>query len=223
MAPDTGRVNDGGGVRWNLTVDGENESSASSVELALELMEDAVRFHVAEHAEDFVFLHAGNVIFEGLAIILPGRTHAEKSILVRGFVEAGATYLSNDLAVLDEQGRRYSFARRLSQREGPFGPAIRIDMQADEHYRHPHVDVVIETSYSESATWSPERMTSPELLLFLCQHAVAIRERPQLHMEILRITAARASGYKSDRGEWTDVVGWAREHRSHLSSRRQAG
>src|SRR5205085_10412678 len=74
---------------------------------------------VAERAPDHLFVHAGVVAWKGRAIVMPGASFAGKTTLVQAWLEAGATYYSDEFAVLDRAGRVHPFARPLAVREGP--------------------------------------------------------------------------------------------------------
>src|SRR5687768_17180193 len=67
---------------------------------ALAALENALQATVAAHARGRVFVHAGVVGWRGRAIVLPGRSFAGKSTLVRALLAAGATYYSDEFAVL---------------------------------------------------------------------------------------------------------------------------
>ena len=81
--------------------------------------------YVAEFSTPHLMMHAGVVAWKGKAIVLPGTSHAGKTTLVTALVEAGATYYSDEYAVLDAKGHVSPYARRLSLRDGPFGEARR--------------------------------------------------------------------------------------------------
>src|ERR671929_229610 len=67
--------------------------------------------------------HAGVVGWQGRAILIPGRSFSGKSTLVAALVRAGATYYSDEFAVLDERGRVHPFPKKLSMRlEGSARP-----------------------------------------------------------------------------------------------------
>src|SRR6476469_10330058 len=83
---------------------------------ALAALEDELQKYVMVNARDRVFVHAGVVGWKGRAILLPGRSMAGKSTLVRALLAAGATYYSDEFAVLDAKGRVHPFPRRLSLR-----------------------------------------------------------------------------------------------------------
>ena len=69
------------------------------------LLEYEFEMHVAEQASRRVFVHAGAVGWNGRAIVLPGQTRSGKTTLVAALVRAGATYYSDEYAVIDTQGR----------------------------------------------------------------------------------------------------------------------
>ena len=58
----------------------------------------------AYRAQDCLFVHAGVVGWQGKAILIPGRSFSGKTTLVKALIEAGATYYSDEFAILDRQG-----------------------------------------------------------------------------------------------------------------------
>ena len=104
---------------------------------ALEALEDHLQLYVAEHAPRRVFVHAGVVGWRGKAIVIPGRTHTGKSTLVKALVEAGATYYSDEYAVLDKRGRVHPYARPLSMR--PIGGGRPTKVAPEAHLLEEHV------------------------------------------------------------------------------------
>ena len=79
----------------------------------LDELENALESTVAQRSPDRLFLHAGVVAWQGRAIVLPGQSWAGKSTLVQALLRAGATYYSDEFAVLDSEGQVHPFARRL--------------------------------------------------------------------------------------------------------------
>ena len=60
------------------------------------------------------------------AIVMPGASFAGKTTMVRAWLEAGATYYSDEFAVLDRTGRVHPFARPLAIREGSTASTRRV-------------------------------------------------------------------------------------------------
>src|SRR6185295_11682383 len=71
----------------------------------------------AEYAPNRVFIHSGVVGWHGKAILIPGRSYSGKTTLVKEFVQAGATYYSDEYAVLDSKGLVHPYPRALGVRE----------------------------------------------------------------------------------------------------------
>ena len=101
-----------------LHADGVELARTREPQELLDFLEADLRHHVAEHAPRRVFVHAGVVGFRGRAIVIPGRSHSGKSTLVGELIRAGATYYSDEYAVLDARGRVHPFAKPISIREG---------------------------------------------------------------------------------------------------------
>ncbi len=72
---------------------------------AIRQLASSLKLYVAEHARGQVFIHAGVVEWKGKAIVIPGRSHAGKTTLVAELLRAGATYYSDEFAVLESDGR----------------------------------------------------------------------------------------------------------------------
>src|SRR6266480_317696 len=97
---------------WNLLRIGRSRK----FDEVLDAFESHVQLTVAEHAPRRVFVHAGVVGWNGRAIVIPGLSHSGKTTLVHQLVRAGATYYSDEYAVLDERGRVHPYARPLGMR-----------------------------------------------------------------------------------------------------------
>ena len=91
------------------------------VEEVYERFESDLKLYVAEAARQRIFLHAGVVGWRGSAIVIPGRSFSGKTTLVAELVRAGATYYSDEYAVLDARGRVHPYPRPLAIRQGLVG------------------------------------------------------------------------------------------------------
>ena len=103
-----------------LTADG-GPLAEGSEEHALGAFQDDVDSHVAEHSADRVFVHAGVVEWRGRAIVLPGPSLAGETTLTAALLGAGATYFSDEFAVLDFEGRVHAYPRPLGLRDAATG------------------------------------------------------------------------------------------------------
>src|SRR2546421_8261408 len=169
-----------------------------------ETLELRIRLFVAEHARRRVFIHAGAVGWQGRAIIIPGRSFSGKSALVAALVRAGATYYSDEFAVLDERGRVHPFVKPLSlRREGETAQAhFRVEeLGGTAGVRPLPVGLVLLTGYKAGARWRPRRLTQRQGALGLLAHVVAARRQPEQSLKVLQRVVAAAPVLKSRRGE----------------------
>ena len=166
---------------------------------ALDVLESELQLAVARLARPEVFVHAGVVAVDGRAILVPGRSGAGKTTLVRALVAAGATYYSDEYAVLDVEGRVHPYARR---------PSVRVRAGGKERHPVPRgrgrrpvpVALVVETRYRPGARWSPVPLSGGERVLALLANTVPARDRPAEVLAVLARASEHAVGFRSDRG-----------------------
>ena len=176
---------------------------------ALAVLDADLRLHVASHAPEHVFIHAGVVAVGGRAVVIPGRSFTGKSTLVAALVQSGAVYYSDEYAVLDAQGRVHPFARHLSLREPQQRRGRRVDpaslAAADAAERVGVVPVpislVVSTAYAAAASWDPEPLSPGQAALALIDNAVAAQLAPERVMPAVRAAVADARAVRSHRAE----------------------
>jgi hypothetical protein len=166
---------------------------------ALDVLESELQLAVARLARPAVFVHAGVVAVDGRAILVPGRSGAGKTTLVRALVAAGATYYSDEYAVLDAVGRVHPYARRPSVRAGAGGKE-RHPVPRGRGRRPVPVGLVVETRYRREARWAPVPLSGGERVLALLANTVPARDRPAEVLSVLARASEQAAGIRSDRG-----------------------
>ncbi len=175
----------------------------------LTTLEQHAELLTAFRAQDCLFVHAGVVGWRGQAIVIPGRSMTGKTSLVKALVEAGATYYSDEFAVLDKEGLVHSYPRPLSIR-GPNGQPGRktpVEELGGEAGNEPlPVGLVFVTEYQPEAAWRPHQLTPGKALLALMDNTVAARRNPAHSMPILKQVAINAITLKSKRSEAGDVA-----------------
>jgi hypothetical protein len=170
---------------------------------------------VAERAPDHLFVHAGVVGWEGRAIVMPGASFAGKTTLVQAWLAAGATYYSDEFAVLDRAGRVHPFARPLAIRDGSTALNSRVSaaaLGAETGTTPLPIGLVLETSYRAGARWRPRRLTAAPTLLALMRHTVAARGNPAHSMPILKQAVGSGTAFAGLRGEARPLVSAVLSH-----------
>lgn len=157
-------------------------------DLALLLLESQMRTYIALHARERIFVHAGAVGHRGRAIVIPGFSFSGKTTLVAALVRAGATYLSDEFAPLDESGLVHPYAKPLSVRdEGLVQHDQDVASIGGTSGTEPlPIGLIVATSYEPGAQWRPRRLSNGEGVLALLAHTVAAQTRPAEVMRFLR-------------------------------------
>jgi hypothetical protein len=166
---------------------------------ALQAFESKLALHVAAQARELLFVHAGVVGWRGRAILLPGRTHAGKSTLVAALVRAGATYYSDEYALVGADGRVLPYPRALSLRRAR--GAVRVDpRRLGRVGRAPlPVGLVVLCRYGKRTALAP--LSPGRAVLALLKQTVAARAQAATAMERLARIATSAPVVAGTRGE----------------------
>jgi hypothetical protein len=141
--------------------------------------------------------------------MIPGPSLSGKTTLVAAFVRAGATYYSDEYAVLDANGRVRPYLKPLSVRPGPNLRSVKYPVEAFGGVAGAEplpVKWVLVTQYRQAATWRPRALSPGQAMLELLARTVPARRRPRAVLATLRRASADARTLKSARGEAEEVV-----------------
>jgi hypothetical protein len=197
------------------------EEMLGQLELDLEL-------YIADRAPRRTFVHAGVVGWNGQAIVIPGRSFSGKSSLVMALVKAGASYYSDEFAVLDERGRVHPYPMPLAIRPGRDGGPL-MKYRAEElggvaGVRPLPVGLVLFTRYVGGTRFRPRPLSAGRAVLELLAHTLPARRRPGRVLDALTQAVAQASVLRGTRGEAEEtarqILGselFRREHSAPLS------
>jgi hypothetical protein len=179
------------------------------LDAVFDVFESSLHLQIAEAARRRLFVHAGVVGWRGRAILMPGRSHSGKSTLVAALVRSGATYYSDEYAVLDAEGRVHPYPKPLSLRDRAAGKATRYPAEAlggTVGYRPLPVSLVVVSQYKPDAAWRPRRLSAGRGVLALLANTVSARRRPARALATLQRVAAHAVMVKGGRGEAEEVA-----------------
>jgi hypothetical protein len=175
----------------------------------LQHLETDLQIHLGEMAPERVFLHAGVVGWQGKALVLPGHSYSGKSTLVAALLRAGASYYSDEFAVLDRSGRVHPYPRPLT---------FRCSSAAGEARRQPASfgartgsepltpGVFLLTRYRHGARWCPRLLRPGEAVLELMANCLPIRHRPEEALSVLEEAVNHALVVHSERSEAEEIV-----------------
>ena len=166
-------------------------------------------FHVALLAPHWVFVHAGVVAWHDQAIVIPGRSHSGKTTLVKALVEAGATYYSDEYAVLDSDGAVHPYPRPLNIRQcaGERGIATPVEeIGGNVGHGALRVGWILNTTYRVGSQWRPKPIASEHAFLRLFDNTVIAKLHPERVFPVLRNVVCRSRALRGKRGEAKEVA-----------------
>lgn len=179
------------------------------VDPVMDALKSEIRLWVAERSTQRVFVHAGVVEWQGQAILLPGRSYSGKSTMVAELLKAGATYYSDEFAVLDDKGRAHPFPLPISTRQPGQYDSVPVSAEsfgAPTGRKPIPVGAIAVSRYQEGAHWRPRRVSKGEGALALMANTVSARRHPQRAMVALKAAASDAVILKGVRGEASDAA-----------------
>jgi hypothetical protein len=159
---------------------------------------------VAQQAKNHVFVHAACAVVDGRALVLPGRTKSGKSSLAAALVRAGATYFSDEYAVLDHRGLVRPYPRMLALR--PYGDtvarAVSVGDIGGQAGRGPAaVAIVAALEFEPEAGWQVTPLSRGQALLRLLDNTVPARTRPRAALWALEHATAAITALSGTRGD----------------------
>lgn len=167
---------------------------------AVKALDDAVvhRLHALRA------VHAGAVIIDGGALILPGATHAGKSALVAELLRRGASHLSDEYAVIDKQGFVHAYPRPLLLRNGGRLQSLTLPTDLNASFaasQSAPVRWIFATSFAPSSTWDIREMSQGEMVMLLLRNTPHEMARAPEIVDLFLRVAAKAVCYEGTRGD----------------------
>lgn len=165
--------------------------------------------HVASATRQRMFLHAGVVGWRGRAIVIPGKNFSGKTSLVTALLRAGATYYSDEYAVLDTRGRVHPYPWALHIRgEGLAQPRqCPVEVLGGQAGTRPlPTALVILSEYRQGAKWRPQPLSKGHAALAMLANVISTQHRPEVMLPILGQMISGATVLKGVRGEAEEVV-----------------
>ncbi len=190
---------------YHLLCDNELRTRVRTLKQAVEWLRRDIEQHVAVHSGEGLFTHAGVVGWRGHAILIPGRSMTGKSTLVNELARRGATYYSDEYAILDEHGRVHPYARApvLRGRAPLAWPPAADELTGGVGKEPLPVALILSTTYRPDATWQPEVVRGARAVLPIVDNTMLARDEPA---RLLRVCAKIAPEVVTLQGVRPDAV-----------------
>jgi hypothetical protein len=153
-------------------------------------------------------VHAGVVLWGGRALLLPGSTHAGKSSLVTELLRRGATYFSDEYALIDSEGLVHPYPRSLLVRNGrpEQVPMLPAECNASVGDVPAPVGWILSLQYLPGCTWEATAISQSEALLTLLRNTPhVLAESPDM-VRVFECAVKGAICYTGRRNEAADAV-----------------
>jgi hypothetical protein len=176
----------------------------AALDQVLAALETDLQRYIAEATSDKTFLHAGVVGWQGRAIVVPGRSLSGKTTLVREMLRLGATYYSDEFAVVDNSGLVHPFARPLGIREDHAYAQTKYTAErlgATSGVKPLPMGMAVICQYEAGARWQPTLVSQGQGVLELLANSVAVRSQPHQTLRRLQGLVTHAVFIKGTRGE----------------------
>jgi len=180
-----------------------------SLKTVLDTFHVRIKMYVAEMARRRVFVHAGVVGWRGKAILVPGRSMSGKTSLVAELVRAGATYYSDEYAVLDMLGRVHPYPQPLAIRKTRSAKQKEVPVEefgGVTGIKPLPVGQVVVSRYQTGSRWRPTKLSAGETILELLANTIPARRKPEVVIPTLRAAVSAATSFRGVRGEAGDTA-----------------
>lgn len=169
--------------------------------------EDDLKWLVAERSPRKVFLRAGVVGWRDRAIVIPGGAGSGKSTLVRALVGCGATYYSDEYAVLE--GNLVQPFPSRSHNWLSLGNSLGYwlhDLGNSQPAKPVPVGIILFAPYQSGAVFKPKLISRGKSLLGMFKHAVAAQRNPEQVLRSLETVSRRCNALEGVRGDAQTVA-----------------
>ncbi len=154
-------------------------------------------------------VHAGTVVLGGRALLLPGVTHAGKSSLVAELLRQGATYFSDEYALIDSAGRVHPYPRPLLLRNScpEQVPVLAGECNASVGNASAPVGWILSLQYQPGGNWSVAAVHQSEGLMILLRNTPHVWAESPSMLGAFQRAVAGAACYAGSRTEAKDAAG----------------
>lgn len=188
-----------------------NDVHTASASQAISLVPDIIRTlddAVIPRLKTLRAVHAGTVVWDGKALLLPGVSHAGKSSLVAELLRRGATYFSDEYALIDAKGRVHPYPRPLLVRNGcpEQVPMLAAQYKAPVGNAPAQVGWILALQYLPACTWTVAPISQSEALLTLLRNTPhVLAESPDM-VNMFQCAVAGVACYAGHRNEAAHAV-----------------
>jgi hypothetical protein len=202
---------DGSAGSYRLAVNNVEAASTSDGAKLLLAVLKALDDAVIPRLQELKAIHAGAVVLEDRAILIPGSTHAGKSSMVAELLRRGAKLLSDEYALIDNEGRVHSYPRPLMLRDRRLqqSPVLPGELGSDFAGQPVPVKWILALEYKPETDWQVREVPQSEALMILLRNTPhAMAESPEMVDTFLcAVSSAKCfAGHRGDAVQGADQI-----------------
>ena len=154
-----------------------------------------------------IFIHAGAVAWKDQGIIIPANSYDGKTTLTAEFAKLGATYFSDEYAIIDKNGELLAYPKTLSirkpdeydQTETPVEELGGLSATLNHSVK---VKLILLTKFKKTVkSWKPAKISHANAMMELLKHTFPVRTFPETVIKNLHNLTKNAIVLKGNRGE----------------------
>jgi hypothetical protein len=148
-------------------------------------------------------VHAGAVLLDDKALLLPGSTHAGKSSLVAELLRRGAIHFSDEYALIDADGCVRSYPRPLLLRNGRPQQSLVLPEELNSRFASQSAPVgwLVAIDYSPAAEWDVQAISQSEAIMLLLRNTPHEMAKSPTMLDYFQSAVEQAACYKGRRGD----------------------
>jgi hypothetical protein len=199
---------DRSGDGYRVEVDGELTEFALTVGDAALATVKALDRAVVLRLSALRAVHAGALLIDGKALLLPGSSHAGKSSLVAELLCRGASHFSDEYALIDDNGLAHAYPRPLLLRNGSPKQSLVLPKELNARFATDPAPVgwILALDYVPGASWKIHELSQSEAVLLLLRNTPHELEKSPGMVDLFLGVAARAKCFEGERGEAAEAA-----------------
>jgi hypothetical protein len=207
-SPDIHILVDRVGDRFRVEIDQELAASDVTLHDAALAAVKALDGAVIPRMKMFRAVHAGALLIDGRALLLPGTSHAGKSSLVAELLRRGASHFSDEYALIDDQGFAHSYPRPLLLRNGRPMQSLVLPEELNARFANQPAPVgwILALDYVPGGKWDIHELSQSEAVMLLLRNTPhEMAKSPEMIDFFLRV-AGKAFCFDGERGEVAEAA-----------------
>jgi hypothetical protein len=196
------------GDGYRVEVDGRLAEFALTVQDAALAAVKALDKAVVLRLSALRAVHAGALLIDGKALLLPGSSHAGKSSLVAELLRRGASHFSDEYALIDDNGMAHAYPRPLLLRNGSPKQSLVLPKELNARFVTDPAPVgwVLALDYVPGASWKIHELSQSEAVLLLLRNTPHEMEKSPGMVDVFLGVAGRAKCFEGERGEAAEAA-----------------